>query len=275
MVIKKSNSNTSQNPDIKQANKQEVKQGNFVYFRTLVPSIITTLALCAGLNSFRFALEGRYELAVEFIFIAAFLDAIDGRVARALKAESKIGGQLDSLADFFNFGIAPIIMIYLWQLNEIGRLGWLVVILYVVCAALRLAKFNVLQDAISSDESEKMPVWMQNFFVGVPSPVAGVMVLSPLYVSFLGFDMSSFLMPIACLVVIISLLMVSSVPTFSLKHLKFRVPRVYLISIILTFVLIAGALSTFPWIMMLVLCAAYLMSIPIAMRKYRLMERST
>jgi CDP-diacylglycerol--serine O-phosphatidyltransferase len=87
--------------------------------------------------------------------------------------------------------------------------------------------------------------------------------------------MSSFLMPIACLVVIISLLMVSSVPTFSLKHLKFRVPRVYLISIILTFVLIAGALSTFPWIMMLVLCAAYLMSIPIAMRKYRLMERST
>jgi CDP-diacylglycerol--serine O-phosphatidyltransferase len=138
------------------------------------------------LNSFRFALEGRYELAVEFIFIAAFLDAIDGRVARALKAESKIGGQLDSLADFFNFGIAPIIMIYLWQLNEIGRLGWLVVILYVVCAALRLAKFNVLQDAISSDESEKMPVWMQNFFVGVPSPVAGVIVLSPLYVSFLG-----------------------------------------------------------------------------------------
>lgn len=226
------------------------------------------------MNSFRFALEARYELAVEFIFIAAFLDAIDGRVARALKAESKIGGQLDSLADFFNFGIAPIIMIYLWQLNEIGRLGWLVVILYVVCTALRLAKFNVLQDAISIDENEKRPIWMQNFFVGVPSPIAGIMVLSPLYLSFLGFDMSSFLMPIACLVIIISLLMVSSVPTFSLKNLKFRVPRVYLISIILTFVLIAGALSTFPWIMMLVLCAIYLVSIPIAIRKYRLMERS-
>ena len=135
------------------------------------------------MNSFRFALEARYELAVEFIFIAAFLDAIDGRVARALKAESKIGGQLDSLADFFNFGIAPIIMIYLWQLNEIGRLGWLVVILYVVCTALRLAKFNVLQDAISTDENEKRPIWMQNFFVGVPSPIAGIMVLSPLYLS--------------------------------------------------------------------------------------------
>ena len=213
-------------------------------------------------------------MAVEFIFLAALLDAIDGRVARALKAESKIGGQLDSLADFFNFGIAPIMMIYFWQLNEIERLGWLVVILYTVCTALRLAKFNVLQDALSSDDGETMPIWTQNFFVGVPSPVAGIMVLSPLYLSFLGFDMSTFLMPIACLVVILSLLMVSSIPTFSLKHLKFKVPRVYLISIILTFVLIAGALSTFPWIMILILCAAYLLSIPVAIYKYRQMERT-
>lgn len=213
-------------------------------------------------------------MAVEFIFLAALLDAIDGRVARALKAESKIGGQLDSLADFFNFGIAPIMMIYFWQLNEIERLGWLVVILYTVCTALRLAKFNVLQDALSSDDGETMPIWTQNFFVGVPSPIAGIMVLSPLYLSFLGFDMSSFLMPIACLVVILSLLMVSSIPTFSPKHLKFKVPRVYLISIILTFVLIAGALSTFPWIMILILCAAYLLSIPVAIYKYRQMERT-
>lgn len=114
-------------------------------------------------------------MAVEFIFLAALLDAIDGRVARALKAESKIGGQLDSLADFFNFGIAPIMMIYFWQLNEIERLGWLVVILYTVCTALRLAKFNVLQDALSSDDGETMPIWTQNFFVGVPSPVAGIL----------------------------------------------------------------------------------------------------
>ncbi|EJW21906.1 hypothetical protein IMCC14465_03000 [alpha proteobacterium IMCC14465] len=225
------------------------------------------------MNAFRFALEGRYELAVEFVFLAAFLDAIDGRVARALKAESKIGGQLDSLADFFNFGIVPIMMIYLWLLNEIGRLGWLAVILYAVCAALRLAKFNVLQEASETEKSAR-PAWTQNFFVGVPSPVAGVMVLSPFYLSFLGFEMSVWVTPIACLVVVISLLMVSSIPTFSLKNLKFRVPRVYLISIILSFGLLAGALSTFPWIMILILCVAYLLSIPLAVLKYRQVERA-
>lgn len=251
------------------------KRRNFVHFKSLVPSIITTLALCAGLSSFRFALDGHYVTAVQLIFLAALLDGIDGRVARALNAESKIGVQLDSLADFFNFGVAPIMLIYVWELDKIGQLGWMAVVLYAVCAALRLAKFNVMQETPMREDGAGQPVWTRHFFAGVPSPAAGIMVLSPLYLSFLGLDMSGSLVQIAGLVVVVSLLMVSSVPTFSLKHLRFRIHRGYLLPVVLFFGLLAAALIMFPWIMILLICGAYLLSIPFAVFKYRQFTRAS
>ena len=172
-------------------------------------------------------------MAVEFIFLAALLDAIDGRVARALKAESKIGGQLDSLADFFNFGIVPIMMIYFWQLNEIERLGWLVVILYTVCTALRLAKFNVLQDALSSDDGENMPIWTQNFFVGVPSPAGAGIMLIPIVITLVGnrlslptkIDNTVMVLIATVWIAVVSILLISNIRTISFKKFRFKIRK--------------------------------------------------
>ncbi len=150
--------------------------------RTIIPNSLTVLALCAGLTAIRFAIEARYEAAVAAIIIASIFDALDGRIARMLQGSTKFGAELDSLTDFVNFGIAPVVILYLWSLGEIGGIGWIAVLGFAVCCALRLARFKVAL------EDPDKPVWAGNYFVGVPAPAAAGLVMLPLYLSFVGVD---------------------------------------------------------------------------------------
>src|SRR5262245_44251926 len=144
--------------------------------RTLVPNVITLLALCAGLTSIRLAVEGKLEFALAAIVFAAVLDAVDGRIARMIKGTSRFGAELDSLADFVNFGVAPALILYFWGLHELRSAGWIAALVFAICAGLRLARFNVMIDA------PERPAWMANYFVGMPAPAGAITVLLPIYV---------------------------------------------------------------------------------------------
>src|SRR5882762_6790027 len=158
--------------------------------RTLVPNVITLLALCAGLTAIRLAVEDRLEWAMAAIVFAAMLDGIDGRVARMLKGTSRFGAELDSLADFVNFGVAPALILYFWGLHDLKSAGWIVAMVFAICAGLRLARFNVMID------DPNRPAWGGNFFVGVPAPAGALTVLLPIYVYFLGMSTPAFMVPI-------------------------------------------------------------------------------
>ena len=144
--------------------------------RVILPNIFTLVGVCIGLSSIKFALDGRFEISILAIIIAAVIDGLDGRIARLIKGASKVGKELDSLTDVISFGVAPAFIMYFWKLNELGRVGWLICLIYVICVALRLARFNV--------SSEAEPSWRDNFFEGIPSPAGGVIVLIPLIFSF-------------------------------------------------------------------------------------------
>src|SRR6478735_6668405 len=147
-------------------------------FRTLAPNLVTLLALCAGLTAVRFAVEAKLDWAVACIVLAAALDGVDGRLARLIKGTSRFGAELDSLADFVNFGVAPALMLYFWSLHDFHNVGWIVALLFALCGGLRLARFNVMLN----DPSR--PAWVANFFTGVPAPAGGPIGLFPLYVEF-------------------------------------------------------------------------------------------
>src|ERR1700731_4240069 len=155
--------------------------------RTLVPNVITLLALCAGLTAIRMAFENRYVLALGAIVFAAILDGIDGRLGRFLKGTSRFGSELDRLADFVNFGVAPALILYFWGLHDLKPAGWIAAMVFAICAGLRLARFNVM-----IDDPDKPP-WASNFFVGVPAPAGAITVLLPIYAAFLGLPRSDFL----------------------------------------------------------------------------------
>src|SRR6204780_505899 len=155
--------------------------------RTLVPNVITLLALCAGLTSIRMAFENRYVLALAAIVFAAILDGIDGRLARLLKGSSRFGADLDSLADFVNFGVAPALILYFWGLHDLKSAGWIAAMVFAICASLRLARFNVMI------EDPDRPAWTSNFFVGVPAPAGAITVLLPIYAVLLGVPRSEWL----------------------------------------------------------------------------------
>src|SRR2546430_14918697 len=184
--------------------------------RTLVPNVITLLALCAGLTGIRLAFEERYELALGAIVFAAMLDAVDGRVARMIKGTSRFGAELDSLADFVNFGVAPGLILYFWGLKELGNLGWIAAMVFAICAALRLARFNV------QIEDPNRPAWAGNFFTGIPAPAGAITVLLPIYLYFLQVSVPITVTLIYTLA--IAALMVSRVPVLSGKKMGTRVP---------------------------------------------------
>ena len=148
--------------------------------RVLIPNIFTLVGLCAGLTAIRMGIEHRWDLAVAALVFAAVLDGIDGRVARLLKASSRFGAELDSLADFVNFGVAPAIIMFNWALDDLQSLGWIAVLVFAVCSALRLARFNVSLDATDT------PAWKSNYFVGVPAPAGAIILLLPIYAQDLG-----------------------------------------------------------------------------------------
>src|ERR1700736_2893480 len=161
--------------------------------RTLVPNVITLLALCAGLTAIRLAVESRLEWALAAIVFAALLDGVDGRVARMLKGTSRFGAELDSLADFVNFGVAPALILYFWGLHELKSAGWIAALVFAICAALRLARFNVMI------EDPDRPAWAANYFVGMPAPAGAITVLLPIYVQFLGLPHFELMTPVAFL----------------------------------------------------------------------------
>jgi CDP-diacylglycerol---serine O-phosphatidyltransferase len=233
--------------------------------RMLVPNVITLLALCAGLTAIRLAVEERLDLALAAIVFAAALDGVDGRVARLLKGTSRFGAELDSLADFVNFGVAPAIILYFWELHELKSAGWIAAMIFAICAALRLARFNVAID------DPNRPPWAGNFFVGMPAPLGALTVLLPIYLYFLGlprFTLVTFIYTLA-----IAMLMVSRLPVISGKKVGRRVPPEMVLPIFVAVVLLVALLISYPWQVLTVATLAYLGSLPFGWLSYRRFER--
>jgi CDP-diacylglycerol--serine O-phosphatidyltransferase len=232
----------------------------------LLPNILTTLAMCAGLTAMRFALMERWQLAVVAILIAAILDGLDGRVARLLKGTSPLGAQLDSLSDVVSFGVAPAMVLYLWAMKDAGSLGWIAALAYAVCAALRLARFNARL-------GDDLPPWAYNYFTGVPAPAGAGLVLLPMM---LGFQKILWFVAhpvfVAVWAIAVGLLMVSTLPTFSMKGLK--VPDRLIVPVLLATGLTAAALVSAPWPTLTGMGIAYLASLGFSLRQFQRLQRA-
>jgi CDP-diacylglycerol--serine O-phosphatidyltransferase len=236
--------------------------------RTLLPNVITLLALCAGLTAIRLATEQKFEWALYAIVFAALLDGLDGRLARMLKGTSRFGAELDSLADFVNFGVAPALILYQWGLSEFGSMGWIAALVFALCAGLRLARFNVLA------EDPNRPAWAGNFFVGVPAPAGAITVLLPLYVQLLGMPHNLLVKPFAFLfTLVIALLMVSRLPVFSGKRVGKRVPPELVLPLFVVVVAFFALLIAYPWHVLTIGTLLYLGSLPLGWLSYREHER--
>jgi CDP-diacylglycerol--serine O-phosphatidyltransferase len=230
--------------------------------RMLVPNFITLLAICAGLTAIRLSTEGRMELAVAAIVFAAVLDGIDGRVARMIKGQSKFGAELDSLADFVNFGVAPGLILYFWQLRELHNGGWIAAMVFAISGGLRLARFNA-----SIDDPNK-PAFAANFFTGVPAPAGAITVLLPIYLGFLGLSKPPAMLT-AGYTLLIGFLMVSRLPVFSGKTWRMRVPPEMVLPVFVSVVLFIALLIGYPWYILSVGTVLYLLSLPAGWKSYR------
>jgi CDP-diacylglycerol--serine O-phosphatidyltransferase len=232
--------------------------------RTLLPNLITLLALCAGLTAIRLSVEGKLELALAAIVFAALLDGIDGRVARMLKGTSRFGAELDSLADFVNFGVAPALILYFWGLHELKSAGWIAALVFAICAGLRLARFNVM-----IDDPDK-PVWVENFFTGIPAPAGAITVLLPIYLFFLGVSNGLVTVWLTFFYTLtIGLLMVSRLPVFSGKRVGKRVPPEMVLPLFIVVVLAFALLVSYPWQLLTAGTLAYLVCLPLGWFSYR------
>lgn len=233
-------------------------------FRMLAPNLITLMAIVSGLTSIRLAVEDRFELAIIAILFAAILDGLDGRVARLLKSSTRFGAEMDSLADFVNFGVAPAIVVYIWALDQLKSAGWIAALIFAICGCLRLARFNVMQD------NPNRPKWQNNFFTGVPAPAGAIIGLLPIYLGFLGLEVSkTTAVFIAIYFVFIGLLMVSNVPTFSGKNIGRRVSRQLVLPVMITIVLAVALLFSFPWVTLSIVSIGYLASLPFGHRSWQ------
>jgi len=228
-------------------------------FRQLIPNLVTVFVICAGLTSVRFGMEGKYGYALLLIVLAVILDAADGRIARILNSVSRIGAELDSLADFFNFGIAPGLLIYnaIFAGTEHANLGWLAVLGLSVCCALRLARFNV---ALAQTD---LPAWKSGYFVGVPAPMLGCLSLLPVLILLLGYEgIKEFPYTVFVYLVVVGLLAVSTIPTFSIKYLRINPNHILLVLLSCTAVIVS--LSVFTWQTLIAANVLYVASIPVS-----------
>lgn len=240
-----------------------------VPMRLLIPNLITLLALCAGLSAMRMALEGKFDIAVYLVLLAAILDSMDGRIARLLKGTSKFGAELDSLADFVSFGAGPALILYLWGMNNAGPVGWIAVLVFSICGALRLARFNV------QIEDPNRPAWMANFFTGVPIPAGAILLLLPIYLDRSGLpNLLSPPLVATAYTILIALLMVSKVPVFSGKKLGARVPRERVLPLFVAAIAFVALLFSYPWEVLAVGSVAYLVSLPIIAMQARKMAQA-
>ena len=229
--------------------------------RMILPNMLTLIGVCIGLSSIKFALDEKFKLSIVAIIFAAVIDGLDGRIARLIKGTSKVGKELDSLTDVISFGVAPSFIMYFWSLNNLGKFGWLLCLIYVVCVALRLARFNV-----SSNEE---PSWRDNFFEGVPSPAGGILVLMPLIFSLSGFDflIISYNILVPVFFISVSFLLISKFPTYSLK--KIIIPRSMTVFLLFGIVLFFGLLLIYPFKVITISGFIYLSLIPISFLHYR------
>ncbi len=230
--------------------------------RMLLPNVITLLAICAGLTAIRLSTEGRMELAVAAIVFAAVLDGIDGRVARLIKGQSKFGAELDSLADFVNFGVAPGLIVYFWQLHELHNGGWIAAMVFAISGGLRLARFNATMD------DPNKPAFASNYFTGVPAPLGAITVLLPIYLAFLGLPKLPSILT-ALYTLLIAFLMVSRLPVFSGKTVRMRVPPELVLPVFVSVIFFIALLIGYPWHILSAGSVLYLASLPMGWKSYR------
>jgi CDP-diacylglycerol---serine O-phosphatidyltransferase len=235
--------------------------------RMLVPNVITLLAICAGLTAIRLSTEGRMELAVAAIVFAAVLDGLDGRVARMIKGQSKFGAELDSLADFVNFGVAPGLILYFWQLHDLNNGGWIAAMVFAISGGLRLARFNATMD------DPNKPPSAANYFTGVPAPAGAILVLLPIYLAFLGMPTPPAMLT-AFYTLLIAFLMVSRLPVFSGKTVRLRVPPEMVLPVFVSTIFFIALLIGYPWHILSALTVLYLLSLPLGWKSYRNHERA-
>ena len=228
--------------------------------RTILPNMFTLVGVCIGLTSIKFAFDEKFGLAIICIVVAGLIDGLDGRIARLIKGTSQVGKELDSLTDVISFGVAPAFIMYFWALSETGRVGWLISLIYVVCVALRLARFNV-----SSNEESS---WKDNFFEGIPSPAGGVLVLMPLILSISEFKFINlnYELIVPLFFIVISILLISKIPTYSLK--KIAVPRSLSIFLLLTIILYFGLILIYTFNAIIISGFIYLFVIPFSIFHY-------
>jgi CDP-diacylglycerol---serine O-phosphatidyltransferase len=236
---------------------------NRIPLRLLVPNFFTVLSLCAGLTAIRMAIEQRFDMAIALVVIAALLDGIDGRLARALKAQSRFGAELDSLADFVNFGVAPAVLLFIWGLGNLPRgFGWIVALVFALAMGLRLARFNSLIDV-------EKPKWQSNYFTGIPAPAGAIAVLLPLYLEGLGlFDARVLPWLVAVYTLAMAVLLVSTVPTFSGKLLGERISGDYVLPIFVGVAAGFALLLTYPYAMLALGTLMYLATVPFSYRRF-------
>ena len=233
--------------------------------RMILPNMLTLIGVCIGLTSIRFALDGKFELAIIAIIFAALIDGLDGRIARLIKGTSKVGKELDSLTDMISFGVAPAFIMYFWKLNTLERFGWLLCLVYVICVALRLARFNI--------NSNQEPSWKDNFFEGIPSPAGGILVLTPLIISLSGFQLYQLnyeaIVPIFFIVT--SFLLISKFPSYSFK--KIVIPRRSTIFLLFGIVLFFGLLLIYTFNVIAISVIVYLLLLPISFLHFQKIKK--
>jgi CDP-diacylglycerol--serine O-phosphatidyltransferase len=234
--------------------------------RMLLPNMLTLIGVCIGLTSIRFALSGEFHLAIIAIIFAALIDGLDGRIARLIKGTSKVGKELDSLTDMISFGVAPAFIMYFWKLNTLGRFGWLICLIYVICVALRLARFNI--------NSNQEPSWRDNFFEGVPSPAGGILVLTPLIISLTNFNFIqlNYDIVVPAFFIITSLLLISKFPSYSFK--KIVIQRKTTIFLLFGIILFFGLLLIYPFEVISISGIIYLFLLPISYFHYQKLKKN-
>jgi CDP-diacylglycerol--serine O-phosphatidyltransferase len=229
--------------------------------RYILPNLLTLIGVCLGISSIKFALDSNYSLAIVFLMVAALLDALDGRIARLIKGTSEFGKELDSLTDFVSFGIAPAFIMYFWELKNFGKIGWAITLIYSVCCVLRLARFNLTK--INEEES-----WKENFFEGIPSPAGGILILLPLIYELSNFEFIQDVRKFTpYLIITIAALLISKLPTFSLK--KITIPRKLTIFILLGVGIVFVSLIFFTFESLFILGVGYLLLLPVSFVIYK------
>jgi CDP-diacylglycerol---serine O-phosphatidyltransferase len=254
-----------------QPDRDESKKRRFkpIPFRLLAPNLITLLGLALGLTGMRLAIEGKLELGVVCVLIAAALDGVDGRLARFLKGTSRFGAQLDSLADFVNFGVVPAVILYHFVLKELKNFGWIVCIIFAIAMCLRLARFNVMID------DPDRPEWQKNFFTGMPAPAGAVTAMLPLYLHFLGLPIAPYgAILVAVYLLLCAFLTISTVPMYAGKTLGTKVPRNWVAPIFLGATLAIALVVAYPFEALSLIVIVYFATVPLSVRKFRVLEQA-